>query len=121
MSRGYGTVQRFILDAIEKTKLVPLGGSTRSERAALVRAAKLLEQAGKCTMVRVWNDSHTALVPLVCKPGTTIGGRPAGQLSVARVNAGTRATVTGSLRQIAAAEGVSHVTIWRDLRKIGAR
>jgi hypothetical protein len=118
MSRGHGAVQRLILDAIEKTdKLVPLGGCTRSERAALVRAAKLLERSGKCAVVRLWNVSHTALAVLVCKPGTMIGGKPARDLSVARVTSGTRATLTGSLRQIAVAMRCRHVTVWRDIRR----
>jgi hypothetical protein len=118
MSRGPGSCQRAILDAIAKCdKLVPLGGRTRGERAALVRAAAALNRAGQCVVVRLWNDQHTALNVLVGRPDLTLNGRPAKELSIARVPHGTGATLAGSIRHIAREFGVSRTTTWRDLQQ----
>jgi hypothetical protein len=120
MSRGHGRTQRAILDALARATgapLLPLGGDTRSERAALVRAAETLERAGLCVVVRLWNDRHTALDVFVGRPGATYDGKPVKELSVARVPHGTGATLSGSHRHIARKEKVSKTTVGRDLQK----
>jgi hypothetical protein len=120
MSRGYGVWQRAILDALAKSdRLVPLGGRDRSESGAILRAAKTLERAGLCVIVRLWNDAHTATVPLVCRPGHTIDGKPAAELSVARVPHGTGTALRGSLRHLARRFGVSKTQVARDLKAAG--
>jgi hypothetical protein len=96
--------------------LIPLGGRTRSERAALVRAATVLERGGKCVVVRLWNDSHTALTVLVARPDATYQGKPIKEISVARVPYGTGATLTGSHRHLAREFGISKTQVWRDLQ-----
>jgi hypothetical protein len=85
----------------------------------LARAAAALERAGKCVTVRLWNDRHTALAVYVARPGATHDGKPVKELSVARVPEGTRATLSGSIRQLARELGVSKTTVWRDLRREG--
>jgi hypothetical protein len=121
MSRGYGIWQRAILAAIERSdKLVPLGGSTRSEQVSILRAAKSLERAGKCEIIRRWNEGHTVVIPLVCRPGLIIDGRPARELSVERVPHGTGTAFRDSIRQIAdelskedGPAGCSRSQVWR--------
>jgi hypothetical protein len=108
MSRGMGRWQRAILEAIGRTdKLVPLGGKSRAEQAALLHAAKSLEKMGQCILVRLWNDNHTVVRPYVGRPDLTFDGKPAKELSIARVPYGTETTLTGSIRQTAADLGVS--------------
>jgi hypothetical protein len=122
MSRGMGIWQRAIREAIDRTdKLVPLGGKSRAEQASLLRAAKSLEKTGQCVLVRLWNEDHTIVRPYVGRPDLTFDGKPAQEVSVATVPCGTRATLTGSIRQLAAELGVSKSTIDRDLRKIEGR
>lgn len=118
MSRGLGVCQQRILDALTRANIVPLDGGTRSERAALVRAARTLARRGQVIIVRLWNDEHTAVEHCAARPGTTTrDGRPWESLSVARVPGGTGAALTGSIRRIAAELGVSATTVWRDLRR----
>lgn len=115
MSRGFGIRQRIILDKIAKSdKLIRLNGSTRAEQAAFLRAAKALEKAGLCIIVRLWNEGHTAVCPYVGRPGLTFDGTPAQELSVARVPCGTGTALKDSFREMAAFEGVSKSTIARD-------
>jgi hypothetical protein len=121
VSRGHGSRQRAILDRLAGNKAVPLGGKNRSEASALLRAARALERAGKLVIVRLWNDNHTAVVPCVALPDATIDGKPVKELSVARVPYGAAAALTGSLRAIAAAEGVSKTQIARDLAEATRR
>jgi len=52
MSRGPGKWQQAILRALRGPGLIPLRAATASETAALVRAARKLEEAGQCVVVR---------------------------------------------------------------------
>ena len=122
MSRGLGRWQQAILAALEKSPMVELGGCTHSEVSALLRAAKCLERAGKCEIIRLWNEAHTRVVSLAARPGQRLpDGRPLKAISVARVPHGTAATLTGSVRDIARSVKCSRMTAWRDLRKAGSQ
>src|SRR4051794_29121387 len=118
MSRGYGTVQQAVLKALEESPMVSLRGSTRSETNAKVRAARSLERQGKCVLVRLWNDAHTQAYLVAFRPGYVLrDGRKVESLSVATVQGGTDATLTGSLRNLARQVGVSKTTVARDLER----
>jgi hypothetical protein len=52
MSRGPGKWQLVILRALRGPGLIPLRGRTAAETAALLRAARKLEAAGQCAVVR---------------------------------------------------------------------
>ena len=118
MSRGAGKWQRIILEQASTAKLVGLRGNSRSETVAIGRAARLLASAGKVVIVRLWNDSHTAVRNFASLPGTkTKAGKPIESLSVAIVPAGTRTTFKGSIRDCAYDERVSKTTIARDIAR----
>jgi hypothetical protein len=118
-----GRWQRAILEAIGKSdKLIPLGGATRAEQAAILRAAKSLEKAGHCVIVRLWTEGHTVVRPYAGRPDLTFDGKPVKELNVARVPCGgTGTALTGSLRQLAMETGVSKTQIWRDIRDLNER
>jgi hypothetical protein len=97
MSRGHGKLQRLILSAVRQRSYVTLSGATRAETSALVRAARKLEKAGLCVVVRLWNDDHTRLMTSAWLPDVTCGGRPLKELSVERVPHGTGSTFTGNI------------------------
>jgi len=118
MSRGPGHVQRSILDLLESQGVVTLGGATRAETSANVRAARQLERAGRCVLVRLWNGRHTHAVLVAFRPDYRLAdGTDPKSLSVDRVPYGTRSTLTGSLRDIARQDGVSKTQIARDLAR----
>jgi hypothetical protein len=120
MSRGPGVWQRRILNALAEGKMVGLRGATRSQTASILRAAKQLERAGKCVIVRLWDDDGPArrrVIPSAFRPDAKIDGRPVQELNVARVPCGTRTAFKGSIRQLAWHFRVSKTTVWRDLRK----
>jgi hypothetical protein len=119
MSRGLGRWQRAIQEALEQAQWVTLRGGSRSETVAIVRAARALERAGKCVLVRLWNDDHTAVKLNAFRPGFTLKGQPIEALSVERVPVGTGSTFKGSCRWIAREEGVSKSQISRDARRAG--
>jgi hypothetical protein len=129
MSRGLGIWQRAILQAIDgNDKLVLLDGENRSEKTALLRAAKTLEKAGRCVIVRLWNYEHTALCPCVGRPDLMIDGKPVKELSVARVPRGTGTTFDGSVRhrlheinQRARGVTFDRMTVWRVIQKLEGR
>jgi hypothetical protein len=52
MSRGPGKWQIVILRALRRPGLFPLRGRTAAETIALLRAARILEAAGQCVIVR---------------------------------------------------------------------
>jgi hypothetical protein len=118
MSRGPGIWQRPILERLENVPLAALGARDRSEYSAILRAAKALEKAGKCVLIRLWNNEHTRVITHVARPGHVLkDGTPLQSLSVERVTSGTRSTFRGSVRQLAWQEGVSPTQIWRDLQE----
>jgi hypothetical protein len=121
VSKGPGIQQRRILAALAGRQMVPLSGDTRAETTALLRAAKGLERAGRCVIVRLWDDGRTKVSSYAFPPDFTVNGRPVRELSVDRVSSGTGSTFRGSIRQIAAEAGVSATTIFRDLRQMGER
>ena len=83
MRHGPGVHQQSILAALAKTDyLIPLGGRTRTERDALTRAANALERAGRCVVVHLWNDDHTALCAYVARADATCHGEPIKTISV---------------------------------------
>ena len=119
MSKGLGKWQRHLLAALAADTFTfhRLAGSTRSETAAIHRAARTLQRQGRLVIVRLWNDDHTAVVSYATRPGATLkDGRPVECLNVARVTRVTGATFTGSVRDLAATERVSATQVWRDLR-----
>jgi hypothetical protein len=127
MSRGPGRWQRAILEALERLPLFTLGDLARSaaELSAAHRAARRLAARGLCEAGLLYTDHPGAggaahgrrLVTVVCRPGFVFtDGRTLKELSVPRVPShGTRSTFKGSLRNIAAAEGVSVAQVRRDL------
>jgi hypothetical protein len=119
MSRGPGRCQRAILEALGRTPLVGLRGRSRAERVALARAARALERAGLCVVVRLWDHDGRNVRPYAARPDFTVNGGPVKELSVARVPYGTGATFTyvGSLRHVARQEGISKTQVVRDLAK----
>ena len=52
MSRGPGKWQLVVLRALRRPGLFPLRGRTAAETVALLRAARKLEAAGQCIVVR---------------------------------------------------------------------
>jgi hypothetical protein len=122
-AKRMGACQRGILETLSTCKLASLRGDSRSETAALVRAARLLSARGQVVIVRLWNDQQTAVRHFAALPGAqTKTGEPIESLSVkrnvARVAGVTRATFAGSIRHLAREESVSPTTIWRDFRKV---
>src|SRR5437868_3975422 len=98
MSRRLGTWQREILAALKRgTALLRLGGETGAQTSAILRAARGLERAGKCVVVRLWNDDHTAVAPYAAPPDLTIQGMPVKELSVEHVTHGTPSALLGSI------------------------
>jgi hypothetical protein len=127
MSRGPGRWQRAILEALERLPVLTLGDLARSaaELSAAHRAARRLAARGLCDTGLLYTDDPDGggaahgrrLVTAVCRPGVVFkDGRTLKELSVQRVPAhGTRSTFKGSLRHIAAQEGVSVTQVRRDL------
>ena len=116
MSRGFGKWQRLILSAMSDGRGVDLHGATRAQTSALVRAARKLEAAGLCLLLRFWNDDHTAVGSCAFPPTRT----DLKKLSVERVPQGTHATFTGSIRDIAASQDISPTQAWRIIRRLRA-
>jgi hypothetical protein len=80
MSRGPGRWQQAILRALRRPGLFPLHGATASETAALLRAARKLEAAGQCVIVRKRGEGRRpafyAGPPGMAIPGAEAGGEP---------------------------------------------
>src|SRR5262245_51333512 len=101
MSRGPGKWQRRILETLEKNPKAKLHlrGASYAETVAITRAARALERAGRCVVVRLWDDDHRTVRPWAFAPGvTTTDGRPIKELSVVTVPRGTATTFKGSCR-----------------------
>lgn len=119
-----GAWQRAILAELQEHKVVSLRGETRSETAAIVRAARLLANRGQVVIVALYNEDRGVFCHYAARPGAKANsGEPIECLSVellnvARVPGGTRATYKGSVRDIAKQMGCSPTTIWRDFRHI---
>ena len=62
MSRGPGRWQLTILRGLRESGLFPLCGATAAETAALVRAARKLEEAGQCLVVRRSGEGGRAAI-----------------------------------------------------------
>ena len=73
MSRGPGKWQRTILRALRGRGPFPLRGTTASETAALVRAARKLEASGVCVIVVRPGKEGGRLVSYAAPP-TAAGG-----------------------------------------------
>ena len=121
-SAAIGNRERVLLASIEAGKPVELGGADRAERVAIYRAARSLECKGLADTFTTWNEKHTALALWIVKAGSVMpDGKPWKSVSVACAPPGTDATLkrrlAGSLRSIAADEGVSVATVRRDLAK----
>jgi hypothetical protein len=107
--------------------LIPLRGRTRADSVAIRRAARALERQGKCVVIHLWDEDVAGRQKGICAfavhPDLTVGGRPAREVSVARVPSGTEATLRwkGSLRDIAREEGISKTQVVRDLELARAR
>ena len=61
MSRGPGKWQVVILRSLRRPGLFPLRGRTAAETTALLRAARILEAAGQCVIVRKIGPSGRAM------------------------------------------------------------
>jgi hypothetical protein len=70
MSRGPGRWQLTILRGLRESSLFPLRGATAAETAALVRAARKLEEAGQCVVVRRSGEGGGAVI-YAAAPGKT--------------------------------------------------
>jgi hypothetical protein len=86
VSRGHGSVQRAILDALERYHMEPLCGD-RVTYTAQLRAAKVLERQGLCVLVRLRDDDGRTR-RYAARPGLTIGGKDIKELSVEPVTGG---------------------------------
>jgi hypothetical protein len=122
MSRGPGIWQRRILAELDKDEMFPLVGRftrllarrlTQAEVSALHRAAKCLESREQCRTALVRVDDYR-LLTFISRPDSIVLKK----ISVERVpSPGTASTlIRGSLRQIAAEEGVSKTQVVRDLQ-----
>ncbi len=129
MSRGPGRWQKMILDLLDKYAYFELTYAAYttlerrleySEYVALHRAAKALDKQGKCMTTLHWSDEgpKRRLCTTVWRPDIkTANGQTPRELSVKRVTSVTGTTYMGSYRHIGQAIGVSHTTVWRDLKK----
>jgi hypothetical protein len=80
MSRGPGKWQAVILRALRGPRGFLLRGRTADETAALLRAARSLEAAGRCVVVRR-RGAHGRLVPYAAPPSAGGGaGRRGGRV-----------------------------------------
>jgi hypothetical protein len=70
MSRGPGRWQLTILRALRQPGLFLLHGATAAETAALIRAARKLEEAGQCVVVCKRREGGRA-VNYAAPPGAT--------------------------------------------------
>ena len=61
MSRGPGKWQIVILRAVRRPGLFPCAGRTAAETTALLRAARVVEAAGQCVIVRKFGPSGRAM------------------------------------------------------------
>ncbi|HVS36605.1 MAG TPA: hypothetical protein VMS17_13670 [Gemmataceae bacterium] len=68
MSRGPGKWQLVILRALRRSGLFPLQGLTAAETAGLLRAARKLEAAGQCVIVRKLGPAGRT-IPYAAPPG----------------------------------------------------
>ena len=90
-------------------------GATKAETTAIKRAGDKLASAGKVVLVRLWNSEDgpgRRVCTFALPPGFDVTG-----LSVDRVTSGTRSTLKGSIRNIAAELHVSPTMVWRDMKK----
>jgi hypothetical protein len=126
MSRGPGKWQRLILRNLEARPCFSLrqlfdGRPSASQWSAAHRAARQLAAEGKCETGLLWSDDDQPkgrrLETVVCRPGHVFqGGKRLKDLCVERVpGRHTFNLYPGSLRHIAAREGVSVATVRRDL------
>ena len=74
MGRGSGKWQVVILRALRGSRPFPLRGRTQAETAALLRAARTLEAAGQCVLVKGSDPSGKA-VTYAAAPGQYPAGR----------------------------------------------
>lgn|SRR5215471_2325735 len=129
MSRGPGKWQRLILRRLRRRNFFPLAAHfadflrrplTRLELSALRRAAYALARDGKVSLATRWADKPRRVVIFVGHPNCTyalgdIFVSDFSRLSIQR--GGTRTTLMGSLRDIAAVDGVSKNTVQRRLTR----
>lgn len=83
MSRGPGVRQRQLLEALASQEFVRLGGVTRSATVALKRAARALDRAGRCVVLRLWDEDRHGrrvlrLFAFPPRPDGVRPGRPSG-------------------------------------------